>query len=378
MKDKRIGVLIFQYHENNVGDFVDICSELSNEITIFTDREYANKVNAGRESDKVSYVLKEEGEPISDYLKRTNDISSRQLDFLFMFPYYRSALVNSLYRYLLFSNCKVVQIVYNANRWSMNGLVATKHLKEYLDLAMRRLVLSSVDAALVEYSTIKKYLSRKTSTEVYSFMSIAAENINEETERDNSKYTLSIPGNIDPERRDYRTFFRTIKRYLSDYQDRLYIQLLGSPSGNRGEDIIQECDLLVSEGWNIDYFSDWISVSEFENRLGESDIIVAPMKKTKQVSAVTERYGVTKGSGCFLDAIKHLSPVVVPGHYNVPPEVDPLTKQYTCSESLGCIIRNFLGDDEFFAEACRYALEEFSIESQSRRLNSIMTFLSQA
>jgi len=204
-------------------------------------------------------------------------------------------------------------------------------------------------------------------------MSIVSESMEEKRERDNSRYVLTIPGNIDPGRRDYRTFFRTIKKHLPDYRNRLHIQLLGSPSGDHGKAITRECDFLASKGWNIEYFSDWIPVSKFESRLGESDIIVAPMKKTKQTSSVVERYGVSKGSGCFLDAIRFLCPVIVPSHYQVPPEVSKLTKQYSSPEDLANTITSIIKRQNYLEDVRIYSLKKYNIRRQSSRLNKILT-----
>jgi glycosyltransferase involved in cell wall biosynthesis len=182
---------------------------------------------------------------------------------------------------------------------------------------------------------------------------------------------VSVPGYIDPQRRDYNVVLDALADHLSDSANDLRIQLLGSPSGDEGREIARRCDDLASAGWDIHYHTDWIPVSEFNAKLAQSDVIVSPMRETKRISVVTEHYGVSKSSGCFLDAVKFAVPLILPAHHQVPSEVEPLVRPYDSARHLADVMWDVVTDDNLANDVRSYVSKKYNTKAQYNRLLDI-------
>jgi hypothetical protein len=367
-----IGIFVFHSHQNYFVNICNILNESSYNIVVFSDIEYHSKISEQINDKSITWVLKQGSETLSQYFKRIEKICNG-IDLLVMFPVY---WVWNLMNYYRFSpNCKKVQMIYNTNLWTMSNITFTPKLYKYLELPLRRLTLSQMDAVLVEYTPMQQYLSKKIDTDVYTFTPLLHDPSKDSGNNNNSRLTITIPGHIDPNRRDYNTFLNILESQLSKYRGTLNIQLLGCPKGSGGERIINRCNKLRAQGWDIDYYKEWISISEFNKILKTSNIIAAPLQETKKVSAVTERYGSTKASGCFGDAIRYGVPLILPAHYQVPSEVEPIISKYRTQDEFAEAISNII-EEGGLSEAARSDIaERYSITQQRTRLSDIFNLL---
>jgi hypothetical protein len=194
-----------------------------------------------------------------------------------------------------------------------------------------------------------------------------------ERQNTNSQLLITIPGHVIPERRDYQTILRTIHNQLQLRKSDLIIELLGSPSGETGENILQQCKNLKQNGWSIITHEDWISTEEFDKRIQAADVILAPMRRTKDISLVTERYGISKGSGCFMDAVMYGKPLILPAHYEVPARFEPMVSQYDTESRLAAIIEQMMNSPQKQETAQRHAADTFNITNQRERLREILS-----
>jgi hypothetical protein len=260
-------------------------------------------------------------------------------------------------------------MIYNVNLWTATDLRLTPKVYLYLEVILRKSILSKVDGILVEYSPIQKYLkNKKPDCDIDVFAPI----IYDEFVVCNSRPQVTIPGHIEPDRRDYSFFFDSLQ-YLEDIQDEFEIHLLGSPNGSGGERVISICDQLISSGWNIQYYQDWIPIEQFEDSLKDTNIIVSPINKRKEIDAVTETYGRSKGSGAFSDAIKYGKKLALPAHYEIPPEVECIVQPYSSKRDLAKIIKSSLESEGLSEAEIDQLKNNFGLESQKRRFYDILS-----
>ncbi len=369
-----VGILIFSSHQTVLINLVRLLSSITDKIIIFTSSSYREKISEDLDSDTVKWVEQSTEKPRQEFLNnKVTQMCNQSVDILLSFPFY-NGINTTTYRTFLSPKCVYVQIVYNANLWTMNRIRWETKLYRYFNLVLRRLLLRKLDAVLVEYSPIKQYLSGKTNTDIYSFTPLMYDDERVyERQNTNSQFLITIPGHVTPERRDYETILRTIHNQLQLRKSDLIIELLGSPRGESGKNILQQCKNLKQDGWSIITHEDWISTEEFDKRIQAADAILAPMRRTKDISVVTERYGISKGSGCFMDAVMHGKPLILPAHYEVPARFEPMVSQYDTESGLAAIIERMMNSPEKQETAQRHAADTFNIMNQRERLRKILS-----
>jgi hypothetical protein len=369
ISEDTIGIYIMSSHENYLSNLIKILQSHSGDVIIFSSEEYLKRVAKETfDNDSFSWVAKSESEPLQSFLSRASDIWNSRVDTLISFPFYHR-FPDLFHYYKLDFDCTHLQMVYNVNLWMASNLRLTPKVYLYLESILRKRILSNVDGILVEYSPIKKYL-RNTSIECD--IDVFAPIIYNGFTKCNSRPQVTIPGHIEPDRRDYSFFFHSLQ-YLEDIQDEFEIHLLGSPNGSGGKRVISICDQLISSGWNIQYYNDWIPVEQFEKSLKDTNVLISPINKTKKIGAVTETYGRSKGSGSFSDAIKYGKKLALPAHYEIPPEVESIVQPYSSKRDLAKIIRSSLESEGLSKPRLDQLEKIFDLESQKRRFYNILS-----
>lgn len=365
-----IGIYILSSHENYFLNILDILEDHDGEVVLFTQEKY-KKILSNKQIDPERYfwVIRSESEPLSSYLSRASEIWNERVDILISFPIY-GGVRDLIEYYKIDFKCIHIQMIYNINKWTGTGLRFTRRIVRYLDVFLRMQMLSRVDGVIVEYTPLKDYLDTVSSVrQSEAFAPILFEG----TDYTDTTPRLTIPGKIKPERRNYEFFINVVENHLQDCQDDLEVYLLGSPGNTAGEEIVNQCEQLISSGWNIKYYNDWVPVDRFEQVLKMSDLLVSPMNRYKTVDAVTEIYGRTKGSGAFGDAIKYGKPLALPDHYEVPPEARSIVRTYSDEEDLAEVIRSNLRSGGLSEGELKQLQDRFSLEKQMDRFYEILS-----
>lgn len=367
-----IGIIIFSSHENGLINFVQILSSITDNITIFTSSSYKQKVVEDIDRNTIKWVEQPVEESRREFLNNSvTQICKQSVDILLSFPFYGIKSVLSRVRFR--PRCTHIQLVYNTNLWMMNSLRWQRKIYRYLDPALRQLLLRRFDGIIVEFSPIKRYLSDRIDQDVYSFTPLLYVNkLSLDKQNNESQLVIIIPGNVTSTRRDYETIFSTIRNHLQSYKSKLTIELLGDSRDETGEAILRQCATLSQNGWNIITYEGWVPTERFNKRIQTADAILAPMRRTKDVSCVTERYGISKGSGCFIDAVMYGKPLILPAHYQVPSKFDPMVSQYGSESGLARVIKQMIGSSQKQEVAQKHAADTFNITNQRDRLREIL------
>ena len=361
--------MVLSSHENYFVNLLKILPDNIPDIYIFTTDEYKESVFPDiPKPSKYNWITQSRSESFSGFLSRASDILNNQVDLLISFPIYSTRKVFEFLK--LDSNCTHLQMIFNVNLWVGKSFRVTPRIGSYLESFLRRQLITRFDGVIVEYSPIEDYLKGIiTDIEVVSFVPVFFDN----QSASDSNFRVTIPGHIEPVRRNYEFLIDTIEGHLQEYQNELEIHLLGSASNPEGESITDEFDRLARSGWDIKYYTDWIPIDQFENVLKTTDLIVSPIKKHKEMGAVTERYGQSKGSGVFSDAIRYGKPLALPDHYEVPPETNSIVRSYSDKEDLANIIGTALQSEGLAEPELEQLRQRFSLENQKVNFQSIIS-----
>jgi hypothetical protein len=370
IKEDTIGIYVSSKHKNYFLNILRILEDHQGEVIIFTQEEYVRDLSDYRiKKNKYTWVEKNKNESLSSFLTRASEIWNAEVNKLLVFPI--NASVSKLYEYYSTQfECTYVQMIYNINLWTGNNYRFTHRVDWYLSTLLRKRLLSQADGVIVEYTPMKKYIKSVSSIQNCKvFAPIIFEGISSAS----AQGRVTIPGHIEPERRNYEFFINMLQDYLQGYKNKIEIYLLGSPSDSAGEAITDQCEKMINSGWNIVYHDSWISVDHFKRILRESDLFVSPLNKYKSIGPVRETYGQSKGSGVFGDAVRYGKPLMLPSYYSIPTEVEPIARSYTEGEELADMIRSCLKSGGLSKEEKKVIQERFTIGEQRKRFYDIIS-----
>lgn len=369
VNNARIGVFNMSSHENYFLSILEILEDHPRDVVVFSNKSYIDKV-----SDKISgngpdsWVIKSESETLDSFLSRASKIWNNTIDILISFPIYGGVIGMNKYFKLEF-DCLHIQLIYNINTWTGSNIRFTPKIYNYLEVILRKRLLSRIDGIIVEYSPLRDYMKRLVSKKnIEYFTPVICKKVNPPS----SKYRITVPGHIDPTRRNYGFLLDSLN-YLQDHQDVIELHLLGSPNGPEGENIVSRCDRLIKSGWSIRYHRGWVPVEQFEQVLETTGLIVSPIKNTKVNGAVTEIYGQSKGSGCFGDAIRYGKPLVLPDHYQVPPETEGFVRTYSTKDDLAELIRSSAESRVLSQSTIEKFKQKFGLKIQRSRFYEVLS-----
>lgn len=374
----RIGVLEIKARNHELSGLCKISKTTRNEVTAFTTRAIFPHVEEelrGKIGD-YEWVLNEENESPSAYLKRIEKICTSRIDLL---------IINTLrdWQFLFFRpECKVLAFIDDLNHWFKDTSSFSSYLKKMakhrellLSLSLminplvgpiaRRSIISRLDGVIVEYPPFKQYICDNFNYrgKVYFIPNRPFED--EPPLRVNGKVRFVAPGRIQEVRRDYRLLMRVFDRLFAKYRDKIGLDLIGEPIGEYGQEIISHCAGLAQEGFDVFYPTEYVPPRTVEEKMTRADVIVSPLQVIYRSGPIEETYTITKPTGIFSDTIKYARPCVVPDTYRVTDEMKTSFVQYRDENGLVDLLGELIENRERlekFQEQAIVNSKKFSLE----------------
>jgi hypothetical protein len=368
---RHVGLFEISTHENCLEDLTKMAAQDGFTVTVFCSEAVHDRMpEALLSRNKVSWVTKGSDESVGQFLGRVSE-HSRDLDLLYLLPL--SGTVVDFLHYARFrSACPVALSVFNANAWVAPNLRLTPKVYNYFRLALRRRIVSQVDALVLEYDTIREYAQERTTTPTYTLTPAMFDT--PPARPDDSRVQWTIPGMIDGRRRDYGVVLDALSKLDPRHKDQLKLRLLGRPVGN-GTEIVDQFNTLAERGWNISYDDEWIPVDRFRRTLRETDILLAPLHERKPHGASVESYGTTKTTGALCDMVRYGLPLTLPSTYRPPSGLEAGIQQYEGSQGLAGLIERSMVDDNHRRSLQDAALEgakAYDLKAQQHRFRDLI------
>lgn len=262
-----------------------------------------------------------------------------------------------------------VYYIRNANSW----LKYSWHFTSIIDLFTRnistffkKIMLSRSSMVLVENGRIKNYLISQLVTRVevvpFKFLNDSAH-----TKKLNQKFQFIIPGLIDFSRKKIDIVVDAFKLLETDVREKVCLTLLGRTKGPVEEAKCREWKQLL--GASFTYFSSFVSVRDFSERMAECDVVVCAFKVEHRCAHFSETYGLTRGSGVDAHAISNSLPLIVNSDFGVDDEYESSTIKFHDAEDL-CRIITKLVDSPGDLDRLRIVA---NANAQNYSLNSIVS-----
>lgn len=369
-----IGVLELQSHPNCLSHTARICNADDATVTVFSHVDVVPETGDDLQSHPDIDVHLQDGEPLDEYLRTVESFCADEIDLL---------LINSLFgdlrrlrTYAEFTpDCRSLLRLHSINLWFEERLESLDGKAGELGLALRQHILDIHDGVLTGYRPLLEYLRTETDYSGRSYDFVPVYNQYGRAD-DESDVLFTVPGRIDPDRKDYETTldaFELVARRTEDCR----LCLLGHVRDDEGGRILDRCDRLNDRlGDRIDYYrdSEWVPESEFVHRMRSTDVVLSTVEREYTKKFMRETYGTTKTSGNVRDAIRFATPLVLPDHFEVSESIREMAITYRDAEELADLLHRLATDEAYLNEAQRGAAdtaERFTLARQRRRLKAI-------
>lgn len=232
------------------------------------------------------------------------------------------------------TDTKVLVSVHDINdsfrpKWSLSP----RAMAQYLG---KKLLHRKAHGFVVLLRSMKDYLEQTyhPSQPVYCIPGSIYEDV--EHPLNNITLTLVVPGSIDTERRDYSEVL-SIGETIEARDLDVKVELLGSPLGEAGRAIVSKARELPAICTHKEKF---ISQRVYDKALEHCHLVWAPLPTFyKKKGNRKEKYGVSKSSGSFFDAVRFGKPVLLPASINISPELKEQCITYSDLRELSSILK---------------------------------------
>lgn len=371
-----IGILEIHFHLKYLHTLIKICKTEETNVTVFTTKELFSRIDTYiGDKSKYEFVLKDENQSISSYIKKVEKICNEKIDLLFVNTIQFSSIRSPLF-FNFNPKSKMILTVHMTNHWlKQRFALPTKNIFRSIDanisiFLIRRLILPKYNAISVIYPPIKDFVLENTNykkpvlTLPFNFYD-KKRKISKK--RKDEKIVFVLPGLIEIYRRDYHLAIDVFEKLFKKYSKKISLWLLGKPVGSGGNRIISKCEELKKKGFDINYSKKFIPEEKYDEIISNCDIIFSPLNViAKRDTGISEIYGKTEGSALPFEAIQYCKPLIVPEKFNVINEMKSSVLRYKSSEDLENILIDLIKDKNKLAELKKKAVEnseKFSLEN---------------
>jgi hypothetical protein len=331
-----------------------VCKTKNTNVTVFTKKTiYLRIMHYIEDETKYNFVLMGENESINSFLNRVEKICNEKIDILFVNTIQTS--LNDIPHYFRFNpKSKMILTVHTTNHWlKYKFALGIRNIFKTIDANLslyfiRKKVLPKFDAINVIYYPLKSYIKQNTEykkpifTIPYAYSEEKTSGISKD-----GKIRIVIPGRVEEYRRDYTLALDVFEKLFKKFGTKIVLYLAGRPYEVHGTRIIEKCERLKENGYNIIFFKEFIPEKEYHKILLESDLIFSPLKTEKIApNGIKEIYGTTEASTVPFESIQHSKPLIVPKDFKVINELKSSTLQYDSAEELENIITELIKDKD--------------------------------
>ncbi|MFC1887844.1 hypothetical protein ACFLYK_03445 [Candidatus Cloacimonadota bacterium] len=158
-------------------------------------------------------------------------------------------------------------------------------------------------------------------------------------------FTISVPGYINPKRRDYELVFQIFKHIRHDLKKKVHLKILGKPIKKKGHKILNKIKQLANENLLIKTYENRLTQNEFYQEMKSSHILLAPININTNEIFFKSVYGKTKVSGIEDDVLRFQRPVILPKEYNNSKHIEPFVFKYKDEADLSALLLKLINNE---------------------------------
>lgn len=164
---------------------------------------------------------------------------------------------------------------------------------------------------------------------------------------DNKAITITIPGTISNEGRDYKMVIQAFKKIIPTLKTPVQLILAGRPKGAYGQEIINEIQNLTTNHFSAIVFKNSIPQRDYEAILAKTDFLILPLKKRVKYGIYQEINGFSKITGSINDQIRYGLPALITPHYSLSVELENVSQRFKNEQELAIILNDWIKTRKF-------------------------------
>ena len=159
---------------------------------------------------------------------------------------------------------------------------------------------------------------------------------------ESSPVVITIPGTIDPEKKDYGLLLEAFQ--LIDYFHFSIELIFLGISPKYSQKIIAQFEEIPIPDLRIVSFDEYLPQEKYDEYLKKTDFFVLPFKKDVGFRASLEKLGYTKVSGTINDMIRFGIPALICDHYPLEASLKKLTESFANSRELAQLLTQWVSE----------------------------------
>jgi len=363
----KIGIIEILYHQVFLYSLASVAKESGADVTIFTTKKLYNLL-IPLFKDKIKnykWVIKREAESRTSFLKRVEGIANKEIDLLFV----NTIQDDSCDQFYFFKpKCKNILVTGRVTEWfgdKFKFILLHPRSSLYYNLRciLRKKILTKYDAVIVHTESLKDYALKNGYMKDIFVLPFAIYNGSTSLKRIEKKLKFVVTGSIAKHRRDYDGLLKAFEEIWNHGHKDVCLTVLGRPIGEYGERIISRCRLIKEQGFDIQFYNEYIPEEIFNREIMSSDIIVNPIRLKNY------RYGLYTAG--LVEAIMHAKPGIYPDGYIIPKRLLSSSLFYDGIDKLDYLVEhNFLNNNRGILKKLsknakenseKYSLQEITI-----------------
>lgn len=331
----KIGILELGDHYEYVYSLCKIFDTPTNQVYVISDKRVVHHLKEwlGVDHEKFFWLTKDDDEGhLNFFNKLTTFIDHKGLEVLVIctipshYVYY--------WAFLKQIHIFAILTLHNLNTWLKPKL--SYRLTDLYNYIMVKLILNQVSSVAVLEQNLRNYIKENNllNKPIFIFPYELWEGFfSKQPARLTQTINFVIPGTVQQKRKDFNLVLDAFQ-YVAERNHNIALTLLGSGRGSYAQDIFNRCIFLQKQGYNINFYKEFVSVSEFQKVMQESDCIIAPIQLVFAIGCNQEYYGITKSSGSVFDMIRYGKPGIFPEKFQANCDMETCTMKYRDKQHL--------------------------------------------
>ncbi|HEU4471420.1 MAG TPA: hypothetical protein VFR58_10065 [Flavisolibacter sp.] len=363
-------------HFETAYTLIRILDVSSNRLTLFFPKEMADQLKPmfGDRSGSFEWVYLERGNQ-TNWLLIHSHFRRNRCELLFL----NTVAHHHLFFALLCRRLRPASTVLTLHQ--VNGFFEPSFSfspRSVLQYAGKKLLAREVSAFAVLLSTTKDYIKEHQLTKKQVFI-LPGSHFEHETSGGNAgkRLLIAVPGSVDLKRRQYNDLLQTLL-LLREGPAKLHFVILGGAAESRSREMLASLNRSSSSFASVKvYDGKFVEQLEYDRVLSGCDFVLAPLSEQfYEGSAEPERYGLTKSSGCFFDAVRFGKPLILPAHLTIPPELKKQCIVYKEPGHLAALLSNMTDEERLaYSQSAVANAQQFRLHILRKSFSSFLTGL---
>jgi glycosyltransferase involved in cell wall biosynthesis len=367
----KIGIYDTEHFETTV-TLIRILDTNETSIILFITPGIATALNALEPgiTGRHTIVLLQQGHPLNAY-RIYRYCRKHQTDILFLNTVaFHHFVFGALLR--LLKKTRVALTIHDANSFFQPQ--ATPGIRNFLRARGKRWLAKNVHYYITLLSSIRTYIQEQFHPAQPVFVVPGSVYAEQNEGASGNSLVIVVPGSVDPARRDYSILFQALA-LLKEQPRSLEFVILGGTKDAAANQIIMRCREFEGENLVVSAWDDaFVSQQEYDRQLARADFIYLPLQTNFYFeSAMPEKYGLTKSSGVFFDAVRFGKPLLLPSQVHVPEELKQQSIVHHSAGELASFLLHVSGEQlQDISRRARENAAEFSLETVREKLASLI------